>query len=73
MSESIVPLVTNSFPPSLTVLILAIGRACWSILKSVQLVSEELPDILQSPAGNLVTVMRMRGCRWCAGGLSNVL
>ena len=73
MSESIVPSVTNSFPPSLTAPILAIGRVRWSILKSVQPAGEELPDTLQPPAGKLVTVMRMRGCRWRAGGLSDGL
>lgn len=72
MSGSIVPPVTNSFPTSLTAPILAIGRACRSILKSVQPVGEELPAILQPPAGNLVTVMHMRGCP-LPGGLSNGL
>ena len=73
MSNSIVPSVTNSFPPSLTAPILAISRACWRILKSMQPVGEELPDILQPAAGNLATVMRMRSCLWRAGGLSNGL
>ncbi len=72
MSESIVPPVTNSFPHSLTVPISAIGCACRSILKSVQPVGEELPAIPQPPAGNLVTVMRMRSCP-LPGGLSNGL
>jgi len=73
MSGSIVPPVTNSFPHSLTVLILAIGRVRWSILKSMQPAGEELTAILQPPAGNLATVLRMRGCRWRAGGLSDGL
>jgi len=73
MSGSIVPSVTNSFPHSLTVLILAIGRVRWSILKSMQPAGEELPDTLQPSAGKLVTVMRMRGCRWHVGGLSDGL
>lgn len=72
MSGSIVPPVTNSFPPLLTAPVLATGRARWSIPKSVQPVGEELPDILQPPAGNLVSVMRMRGCP-LPGGLSNGL
>ena len=72
MSESIVPPVTNSFPPSLTAPILAISRACWSILKSMQPVGEELPAILQPPAGNLATVMHLRSCP-LPGGLSNGL
>jgi len=72
MSGFIVPPVTNSFPPSLTAPILAIYRACRSILRSMQPVGEELPAILQPPAGNLATVMRMRGCP-LPGGLSDGL
>jgi hypothetical protein len=72
MSGPIVPSVTNSFPHSITAPILAISRARWSIPKSVQPVGEELTDTLQPPAGNLATVMRMRGCP-LPGGLSDGL
>jgi hypothetical protein len=88
MSGSVVSAVTNSFSLPLTAPILAVGRARWGILESVQpageglllvkiggeerLVDEELLDILRPLVGKTVTVTHPKTGQWGAGGLGNV-